>query len=91
MAIGVVMEFPGVTRQQYEALGHTLALAGLPKGAMTHLCGPTADGGWRIIDVWESEEAFEEFVTEQLIPKAKAMGFPQPSMREVFEPFHHLH
>jgi hypothetical protein len=90
MAVGVLMEFPGVTREQYEALGRELALAALPSGALTHLCGPTADGGWRTIDVWESEHALEQFLSEQLIPKAQAVGFPQPSKREVFELYHDL-
>lgn len=91
MAIGVLMEFPGVTRQQYEALDRELALTGLPAGALMHLCGPTADGGWRTISVFESEQAFERFMSEQVTPKAQMLSFPQPSKRETFEPFHDLH
>jgi hypothetical protein len=54
------------------------------------VCGPTSDGGWRMVDVWESQEAFERFANELLIPQARALGFPQPSKREFFEPFHVL-
>jgi hypothetical protein len=38
--------------------------------------------------VWESKEAFERFADDLLIPQARALGFPQPSKREFFEPFH---
>jgi hypothetical protein len=88
MAVGVFMEFPGVTWEQYEQLVQDLALSGPPEGMLTHVCGPTSDGGWRMVDVWESQEAFERFANELLIPRAQAHGFPQPSKREFFEPFH---
>jgi hypothetical protein len=88
MAVGVFMEFPGVTREQYEHLVQGLGLSGQPEGELIHVCGPTSDGGWRTVDVWESQEAFERFVNELLIPQARALGFPQPSKREFFEPFH---
>ncbi len=90
MAVGILLEFPGVTREQYEQLAHDVSLSGSPEGALIHVCGPTADGGWRIVDVWESREAFERFANELLIPRAIARGFPQPSKREFFEPFHVL-
>jgi hypothetical protein len=88
MAVGVFMEFPGVTWEQYEQLVQDLGLSGPPEGMLTHVCGPTSDGGWRMVDVWESQEAFERFANELLIPRAQAHGFPQPSKREFFEPFH---
>jgi hypothetical protein len=88
MAVGVFMEFPGVTREQYEQLVQDLALSGPPEGELLHVCGPTSDGGWRTVDVWESQEAFERFANELLIPRAQARGLPQPSKREFFEPFH---
>ncbi len=90
MAIGVFLEFAGVTWEQYEQLVQELALSGPPRGVLIHVCGPTSDGGWRMVDVWESREAFERFADELLIPGAQALGFPQPSKREFFEPFHVL-
>ena len=90
MAVGVFMGFPGVTWEQYEQLDQALGLSGPPEGELIHVCGPTSDGGWRTVDVWESQEAFERFVNELLIPHAQALGFPQPSKREFFEPYHAL-
>jgi hypothetical protein len=86
----VFMEFPGVTHEQYEQLEQALGLSAQPMGELIHVCGPTSDGGWRTVDVWESREAFERFADELLIPCARALGFPQPSKREFFEPFHAL-
>jgi hypothetical protein len=90
VAVGVLMEFPGVTREQYDQLVQDLDLSGPPEGELIHVCGPTSDGGWRTVDVWESQEAFERFANELLIPRARALGFPQPSKREFFQPYHAL-
>ena len=36
-------------------------------GLVAHVSGPTATG-WRIIDVWESEDDYHRFVDERLNP-----------------------
>lgn len=53
-------------------------------GVLAHLAGP-ADGGWRVVDVWESAEAFERF-GEQLVPAMQAAGI-EPGAPTVF-PLH---
>ncbi len=91
MTVGILLEFPGVTREQYERLSQDVERSGSPEGALIHVCGPTSDGGWRVVNVFESRETFERFANELLIPLARAHGFPQPSKREFFEPFHVLY
>lgn len=39
-----------------------------------HVAGPT-DGGWRVIDVWESEEAFQRFGAI-IAPILQEVGMP---------------
>jgi hypothetical protein len=46
-----------------------------PAGLLVHVAGPT-DEGVRIIDVWESEEAWEQFRAERLAPAIAALGGP---------------
>ncbi|MER7000684.1 hypothetical protein [Streptomyces sp. NPDC000410] len=68
MAIIVTMESPGVGEELYDAViarltdgGEFTSLADVPApGLIAHVAGPV-DGGWRWIDVWESEEALENF------------------------------
>jgi len=45
MAVSVFLEFPGVTREQYEQLAQDMALSGPPEGVLVHVCGPTSEGG----------------------------------------------
>ena len=83
MVIGVLFEFPGVTQSQYEEVLDQFMgqgrqfnkLADWPiRGALMHMAGPIPNG-WRVVDVWESEEAFRRF-GEVLRPTLVKMGFP---------------
>ena len=56
-----------------------------PEGLLVHLAGPT-DEGVRIIDVWESEDAWEHFRAERLAPAIAALGGPsrpEPAFRDL--------
>jgi hypothetical protein len=45
-----------------------------PEGLVVHVAGPT-DTGVRLIDVWESEEACQRFLSERLLPaRAKVLA-----------------
>lgn len=66
MAIAFLMEFPGVTLAQYDAVvAETNPTGEVASGGVFHVGGPH-DGGFRIVDVWESQEAFETFLRERL-------------------------
>lgn len=82
MAIGVIFEFHGATREQYENTikkglkGQRNKLADWPvKGVLAHMAGPMP-GGWRVVDVWQSEAAFKRF-GKVLIPLIKESGLPE--------------
>jgi heme-degrading monooxygenase HmoA len=46
---------------------------GLPEGCHAHIAGPV-EGGWRVITVWESEERFQQFRDETLLPAMREAG-----------------
>ena len=66
MAIGFIFNNPGQTQEQYDAAVEQLNLAqSLPEGGIFHAAGPTADG-WRVVEVWESQEAADAYFEERL-------------------------
>ena len=56
-----------------------------PDGLILHAAGPT-DEGVPIIDVWESEEAWQRYRSERLDPAIAALdgpGRPRPTFRDL--------
>ena len=81
MAIGVLLDIPGGTREQYEevnqrAFGDPKGPAEPPTGLILHTSGATSTG-WRIFDVWETTEDFERFNDELIMPAVEGMDLPQ--------------
>ncbi len=80
MAIGFLLEFAGATSDQYDRTLERLELRGkLPSGGRFHIAGPT-DDGFRVVDVWESQEDFDQFFEEKLGAAFKAEGMPAPNV-----------
>lgn len=81
--VAMVLEWPGETQEQYEQLVKVLALdENPPDGGIFHVCGPIP-GGWRVLEVWESEEAFWRFFNERLKPAVRQVeipGMPDPQL-----------
>ena len=92
MAVTLIIELDGVTAEQYDAVMQNLGLAdgsqSWPEGAIAHYAGP-AEGGWCVVDVWESREHFDRFAEERLGPATSQAGVPVPQPREV--PVHNMH
>lgn len=59
-------DMPGVTEEMATKVDHEVGPEPVA-GLVAHVAGPTATG-WRIIDVWESEEACHRFQAERLNP-----------------------
>ena len=90
MAVGMLMEIPGVTRDQYDALNREMDMTQqtLPDGLISHVAGES-DGSFVVFDVWESREAFERFVQERLMPvMQRLMGDQAQQLRPRFVEIH---
>ena len=80
MAVVQIHELPGMTREQYEQALRELNLAGPPPGSHLHAAGPM-DGGWRIVEVWESEEAANAFYgSTQFQEMTRSTGIAPPNI-----------
>jgi quinol monooxygenase YgiN len=66
MALAFLFEFPGGRQEQFDQVLEKLQLGGKsPPGQLFHVEGPM-EGGWRVVDVWESQEALDKFFQEKL-------------------------
>ena len=73
MAIVVVNEIEGGSQDLYDEVNPRVMGDGLPEGCKAHIAGPV-ENGWRVISVWESEEKFQSFRDETLIPALRESG-----------------
>lgn len=73
----VQFNFPNVSLQQYDGVWNDLRSSGNahPKGLISHVGAPTTDGGLLVVDIWESEDAFNEF-GETLMPLIAKQDIP---------------
>jgi hypothetical protein len=64
MAVGIRIKLPGITQEQFdEAHDQINPDRTAPKGMIFHASGPI-DGGWGIIDFWESRADFDAFAVQ---------------------------
>ena len=45
-------------------------------------------GTWCIAEIWESQQAFDHFIDERLLPAMREIGGPEPARREAFVTYH---
>jgi hypothetical protein len=89
VAYAIVHHFPGGTQEQYEASIAAVhpSRDRLPSGQIFHVAGASA-GGWTIMAVHDSEESWERFRDDILMPQMQAGipgGFTAPPQETAFE------
>lgn len=89
----VIFESPTFNAKEYDGVWDDLRAAGQehPKGLISHVGFAKPEGGWMVVDVWESAEAFNEFGKTLLpiIQKNATGDIPQPKFytaHKVYEP-----
>ncbi len=92
MVIAVQLDFESATLEQYDRINERIGL--LPGGpASPHEifhCVMKTDDGFRVVDVWESREAFEKFAQDKLSPIYEAVGVLHPPKIQFFEVYNYL-
>ena len=87
MAICQIVENPDQSQEQAEqVMAHVRSTGPVPpEGARLMLAGP-ADPGWRVISVWDSDDARDRFFAERLAPAYEAAGLSLDGIkRTVFD------
>jgi hypothetical protein len=90
MAVAMYMHWPGVTSDQYDAIMAKLGLdANPPAGGVLHVATVT-DEGVEVCDIWQTEQAFNGFLEQRLLPVVSELGISgEPEVRVV--PLHNLY
>jgi hypothetical protein len=88
MAIGILFEGSGWTRETYQEMNRQMFGSPRPSssidGIIIHTAGE-GPNGFRIVDVWESQEHFQRFMEEKVMPAAQEIGAPQGPDPQIWE------
>lgn len=86
MAMGLILEFEGIGREQYEAVNRKLGIdaanpsGNWPSGLLFHAGGAKA-GGWVVFEVWESKADQGRFMEARLAQALRDGGVSAPPAR----------
>jgi hypothetical protein len=89
MAIAIIGDAPN--RAMYERVTQIMFPNGIEpvEGGIAHSAGEGANGTVRIVDIWESREAYDRFRDERLLPAMQEAGIEMsgggPEFVELFE------
>jgi hypothetical protein len=87
MAFVRLFDNPDGTQEQYDAARAQIDVSSdnMPEGALLHVAGPSPTGGWRVTEIWESEEAAQKFDAETILPILEQVGIqrPEPTVWQV--------
>jgi hypothetical protein len=91
MAVGIRVKLPGVSQEQFDKLNeHVMGSGGLADGMIFHSSGPI-DGGWGVIDFWESRGQFDAFFGSRVKAAIDATGLEVSGAPDIKEfPVHEI-
>lgn len=84
MPIGALFEADGFTRDDYEAVSARVGQEP-PEGCLVHIAGPT-ESGWRVIEVWNTEDEQRRFQEGRLNP-----AFDEAGIQRVVASYFEVH
>ena len=82
----MIGDVPNLTEEIYAGMvSQLMPLMRSHKGFIAHTGGPNPGGGWRVIEVWESEEDGDTWFNNNVMPNLPAGVTPQDRS------YHQLH
>jgi hypothetical protein len=69
MPVLIIGETPNLTEEIYGGMvGQLMPRLRAAKGFISHAGGPNPSGGWRVVEMWESEEDGRRWFDENVAP-----------------------
>jgi quinol monooxygenase YgiN len=84
MAVGLILEFSGIGKAEYDAIDKMLGTdmytktGDIPAGLITHSAGTSDRGTFIVSETWESRAAQEAFMQSRLGEALQRGGVTQP-------------
>jgi hypothetical protein len=83
----MMVDNPNGSQELYERIRAQIGLD-RPAGGIFHIAGPSPTGGWRVLEVWDSEEEAISFLQDRFMPALRELGVDGPPPPREFWPVH---
>jgi len=85
MAVLMIGEVPNLTEEIYAAMvGQLKPVMEGSDGFIAHAGGPNPAGGWRVVEIWESEELAQKWFDDNVKPNLP----PEIVPNRTYHPLH---
>jgi hypothetical protein len=85
MPVLMIGEVPNLTEEIYAGMiGQLMPLMRASKGFIAHAGGPNPTGGWRVVEIWESEEDGQSWFDDNVKPNLP----PEIVPNRTYHPLH---
>jgi hypothetical protein len=85
MTVLMIAEVPNLTEEIYGGMvGQMMPLMRAAKGFVSHAGGPAPTGGWRVVEIWDSEEDGQRWFDENVKPNLP----PEIVPNRTYHPLH---
>ena len=89
MTVVTTIDVYAMTPEEYRAILDHMGVETRPAaGLFLHLTSKT-DFGFRVVEIWDRKEGFDEFLAERLAPAAQALGIDR-KMEIAVTPLHNF-
>jgi hypothetical protein len=95
MSEAIVLEFVGVSADEYNAVNAILGLdpatgsGDWPTGMLSHVGATATSGGFIVFEVWDSQASQEAFMASRLGPALGQAGVSEPTRIDWFSVLGH--
>jgi hypothetical protein len=74
MTVVTTLDVYGMSPEEYRAVMDTLEVERRPEAGIYLHATITTDFGYRVVEIWDRKEGFEDFLEKRLAPTTKALG-----------------
>ncbi len=83
------LDVMGLTAAEYRAVMDALGVESRPAAHIFLHLTTEIEGGYRIVEIWDSKDSFAEFIDKRLAPASKAVGIDRKTIVTV-KPLHNF-
>jgi hypothetical protein len=89
MTVVTTIDVYGMPNSEYRAVMDRMGVETRPKpGIYLHITAQT-DFGYRVIEIWDSQEGFEQFAERRMLPALKDLGIDRKTEITI-KPLHNV-